>query len=66
MPELHSKNGLGASSSHRYLNCEKSVFLTADLPDVQTIYSSTGTLVHTACYIRLTNFDTICIKIFNF
>ena len=51
MPDKHCL--LSASSSHRYLNCEKSVEMTKDLPNETSIYAETGTIAHRVCEIQL-------------
>lgn len=44
MPDVHSR--LGASSSHRWMNCPGSVKLCEAVPDKSSSYAEEGTLAH--------------------
>ncbi len=51
MPGTHAI--LGASSSERWLNCNPSAALTADMPDPGSEYAAEGTLAHSIGELKL-------------
>lgn len=49
-PEVHSL--LGASSSHRWLNCTRAPRLELQFPDSTSSYAEEGTLAHAICELK--------------
>lgn len=46
-------SSLSASAAHRWLNCPKSVALSAQFPDAASSYAAEGTIAHELCAYKL-------------